>query len=62
MFTTPAPTPVTTPVEVMVAIEELLVVQVPPDGVAVSVIEDPVHTELAPEMAAAAFTVTVWYA
>jgi len=54
--------PVTTPAELTVALDGLLLVQVPPDGVAESVIVLPVQTVLLPEIAALALTVTIWYA
>jgi len=60
MFTTPAATPVTIPAELMVAMAELLVVHVPPDGIAVSVIAEPAHTLLLPDIVAETFTDTVW--
>ena len=55
----PAATPVTTPDELTVAIVELLVVQLPPDGVPVKVIVEPVQTVVPPDMEATALTVTV---
>ena len=58
MLTTPPDTPVTTPVVLTVATEVLLDVHVPPDGVAESVMLEPVHTLLPPEIVAVALTVT----
>ena len=64
MVTTPAETPVTTPVVApTVATDVLLLLHEPPDVASVSVIVEPVHTELLPDIAAAdVVTVTVLYA
>ncbi len=59
MVTTPELTPVTTPDGLTVAIDVLLLVHVPPEGVAASVVEEPMQTVLLPLIAAPAFTVTV---
>jgi hypothetical protein len=50
--------PVTTPVALTLAIAVLLLVHVPPPGVAVSVMVEPMQTVLLPVIAAAVFTVT----
>ena len=48
METEPAETPVTTPVELTVAIAGLLLLQVPPTVVSISVMVLPVHTLVGP--------------
>lgn len=60
MVSVPEEMPVTTPAELTVALDGLLLVHVPPDGVAESVIVLPVHTVLLPEIAALPLTVTMW--
>ena len=50
MFTVPVATPVTTPAELTVAIDELLLVHVPPDGEELSVVFDPTHTLAVPDI------------
>ena len=60
MVSVPEEIPVTTPAELTVAKDGLLLVQVPPDGVAERVIVLPVQTVLLPEIAALALTVTIW--
>jgi hypothetical protein len=61
IFTTPAPTPVTTPVvPPTVATSVLLLLHVPPLTEFVSVVDDPAHTNSAPEIASGvALIVTV---
>lgn len=60
IVTTPAATPVTTPVEdPTVAIVVLLLVHVPPSGLPVSVIEEPAHTVLGPEITGVGSTVMI---
>lgn len=59
MFTTPVARAVTKPDVLTVAIAGLLVLHVPPDGVAVSVVPEPIHIVLLPEITALLFTVTV---
>jgi hypothetical protein len=58
MLTTPVLTPLTTPAEFTVAIAVLLLLHVPPVGVAASVIVVPRHIELLPDITAPAVTVT----
>lgn len=54
--------PVTTPVvEPTVAIDVLLLLHIPPETEAVSVVVLPAHIELAPEIVAVALTVRGWY-
>lgn len=60
MVTVPEEMPVTTPAELTVALDRLLLVHVPPDGVAASVIVLPVQTVLLPVITALALTVTTW--
>ena len=62
MFTTPVATAVTKPDVLTVAIAGLLVLHVPPAGVAVSVVPEPMHSVLLPEITALLFTVTGRYA
>ncbi len=52
MVVVPAATPVTVPVEFMVATAVLLLAQVPPEVASERAIVDPAHTELAPVIAA----------
>jgi hypothetical protein len=59
MFTTPVAIAVTKPVGLTVAIAGLLVLQVPPVGVAVKLVVDPRQRELLPEITADVLTVTV---
>lgn len=59
--TVPAEMPVTMPEELTCAFDVSLLLHVPPPTVDVSVIVDPTHTELLPEMAALALTVTDLY-
>jgi len=55
--------PVTTPAVLTVAIPVLLLDHVPPVGLAVNVVDDPMHTVLAPVMDAEdVLTVTTLYA
>jgi len=54
---TPELIPVTMPVDPTVATDGLLLLHVPPDGVPDSVVVEPMHTVLLPEIAAVAFTV-----
>ena len=59
-MTTPALTPVRTPVEVTVATAGLVLLHVPPGVASVRVIDDALHTVLLPTMGAGdAVTVTV---
>ena len=58
MTTEPVAIPLTTPVLLMVAMVGLLLLHVPPAGVAVSDIVVPIQTELLPLITALAFTVT----
>jgi len=58
MTTAPDAMPLTTPVLLMVAMDGLLVLHVPPPGVAVSDMVVPIQTELLPLITALAFTVT----
>lgn len=53
--------PLTTPVLLMVAMDGLLLLHVPPPGVDVSDIVVPIQTELLPLITALAFTVTDLY-
>ena len=53
----PEPMPVTIPVEPAVATSVLLLLHVPPAGVAERLTEDPVHTVLLPVTEGVAFTV-----
>lgn len=58
MFTRPAATPVTSPVELMPAIAGLPDVHVPPPLVFVSIVVPPIHTAAVPPMFdGSAFTV-----
>lgn len=59
MVSEPDDRPVTTPDELTVALVGLLLLHVPPDGVAESVIVLPVQTVLLPDIAAVALTVTI---
>jgi hypothetical protein len=60
MVAVPVIRPVTTPVEVTVRIVEVLVLQVPPDGVAEIATAPPTHTEVGPLIAdGPGITVTV---
>jgi hypothetical protein len=59
MVTTPAASPVTTPVEPIDAIVGALLDHAPPGGVATYVMEDPTHTEVLPEIPAPDVTDTV---
>jgi hypothetical protein len=61
MIAVPAETPVTTPVvEVTTATPVVLLLQVPPETVLVSVVRAPTHTEAVPDMTeGAALTVTM---
>lgn len=52
MLTMPPAIPVTTPVELTVAIDVLLVIQVPPEGVPTKVVDEPIHTLALPVMVA----------
>ena len=62
MVTAPADTPVTTPVELTVAMDVLLLLHVPPGVASASVVDDPMHTVLLPVMAAGpAVTVITLY-
>jgi hypothetical protein len=58
MFTTPAEPPVTVPVDPTVAIVVFPLIQLPPVGVPVKVIEDPLQTSEEPDIDAAVLTVT----
>lgn len=58
MTTEPAAMPLTTPELLMVAMDGLLLLHVPPPGVAVSDIVVPIQTLLLPLITALAFTVT----
>jgi hypothetical protein len=60
MVTTPADNPVTTPVELTDALVGILLVHVPPGGVATSVTVEPIHTVVLPVIAAPAVTVIVF--
>lgn len=62
ILTTPAANPVTTPVELTVAIEGLLLLHVPPRGVAERVIVALRHIVLPPEIVAPEVTVIVFVA
>ena len=62
MVVKPIPMPVTIPVELTVAINELLLLQVPPDGVPESVVVLPVQAILLPDIEPAVLTVTEVYA
>lgn len=59
MVTTPALTGVTRPVVLTVATDELLLVQVPPEGVPVRVKGEPMQVELPPDIEAPETTVIV---
>lgn len=56
--TEPVAMPLTTPALLMVAMDGLLLLHVPPAGVAVSDMVVPIQTELLPLITALAFTVT----
>lgn len=58
MTAEPVAVPLTTPVLLMVAMDGLLLLHVPPPGVAVRDMVVPIQTELLPPITALAFTVT----
>jgi len=61
--TTPGATALSTPTDVMVANEELLVLQAPPLTVSVYIVNEPAHNDDGPAMVPAlgiAFTIIVW--
>lgn len=57
IVTTPAPVPVTIPVDVTEAVPVLLLLQVPPAGVAPNAIDALTHTDDAPEIVGTGLTV-----
>lgn len=59
MLTTPALIADTSPVDVTVAMDGLLLDHVPPTGVALMEVVDPTHNELLPVITADPMTVTV---
>lgn len=56
MVTTPVLYPVTMPDELTVAMVGVLLLHVPPEGLPVNVIVEPMQTELLPEMVGVGFT------